>query len=87
MRNEGRGSKDSLVTKAQRNRGAGPIPLLLFVCVSQRTGLPEGGVVVQLMGGVVDLVYMFREGDGVEDHCRSRRSHTRSRLPRGENVS
>lgn len=52
MRNKGRGSQNSLVTKAQRNRGAGPTPLLLSVCVSPRTGLPEGGG----GGGVVDCV-------------------------------
>lgn len=90
MRNEGRGSQNSLVTRAQRNRGAGPTPLLLRVCafvcvcvsVSLRTGLPEGGVVFAVdgrRGGGLwwTLCVCLEREIRVGDHCwRRSRTHT-----------
>ena len=66
----------------------------MCVCVSPRTGPPEGGVMVLLMGGsggpcvcVCVCVCVWRGEIGVEAHCRrGRRSHS-LKPPWSENVS
>lgn len=58
MKTKGSGCQNSLVTIAQKRRGAEAalLPLCVCVCVSLRIGLAAGGVVVLMMGGVVDQV-------------------------------
>lgn len=91
MRNEGRGSQNSLVTKAQRNRGAGPTPLLLCVCVCvYLRGLDclREEWWCCWRGEWWTLCVCLEREIGVEDHCQhSRRSHTQPKLPFSENAS